>query len=319
MYHITTEQIEAFLTLAQKKNYREVSEMLFITQPTVTKYIQRLEKELGLTLFHRTKQSVELTEAGTLLFATWFPLYRRFLESAAEVQQTAFSRKNQLTISILRDYYGTVTPQSLTAGFDAYLSARNLPPIPLSFRFLSMNEQREALQSHHIDFSFSLGFDYDNLRSVKAETLSRKKIYALLPSTHPFATRQEISLHELSNETFLVLSPTESFSANNVTATMLNRYFKQPRTLIMTNLQSMAYALCNGDGITLGNRCFLNAQYAQNCVEIPIKELAQAGYEETLAYMTDEMPEKKELFLDFVLGAYENGSAGLIPAEPYIV
>jgi dTDP-4-dehydrorhamnose 3,5-epimerase-like enzyme len=62
MYHITTEQIETFLMLAHRKNYREVSEMLFITQPTVTKYIQRLEKELNILLFRRSTQSVELTE-----------------------------------------------------------------------------------------------------------------------------------------------------------------------------------------------------------------------------------------------------------------
>ena len=64
MNHITTEQLETFLTLAREKNYRVVSEVLFITQPTVTKHIQRLEKELGVILFRRTKQSVELTEAG---------------------------------------------------------------------------------------------------------------------------------------------------------------------------------------------------------------------------------------------------------------
>ena len=71
MYHITTEQIETFLNLAQKKNYREVSEMLFITQPTVTKHIQRLEKELGVLLFKRTKQSVELTRTHSQCF--FFP------------------------------------------------------------------------------------------------------------------------------------------------------------------------------------------------------------------------------------------------------
>ena len=37
MYHITTEQMETFLTLAQNKNFRETSEILFITQPTATK------------------------------------------------------------------------------------------------------------------------------------------------------------------------------------------------------------------------------------------------------------------------------------------
>ena len=304
MYHITTEQIEAFLTLAQKKNYREVSEMLFITQPTVTKYIQKLEKELGFPLFQRSTQSVELTEEGSLLFDTWFPLYRRFLESAAEVQQIASARHNQLTISMLRDYRGDVRPETLTDGFEAYLAGRGLPAIPLSFRFLSMREQREALQSHQIDFSFSLGFDYDNLQSVQAQILSRKKIYALLPSRHPLAERKEVSLGELEDETFLVLSPTESFSANNVTATMLHRYFRHPRTRVMTNLQSMAYALTQGDGITLGNRRFLSESTEASFIEVPVTELLNAGYEETMAYTAGDMNDRKKWFLDYVLEKY---------------
>lgn len=309
MYHITTEQIEAFLTLAQKKNYREVSEMLFITQPTVTKYIQKLEKELGVPLFQRSTQSVELTAEGALLFDTWFPLYRRFLESAAEVQQIASARKNQLVISILRDYRGDARPEALTRGFEAYLAERNLPAIPLSFRFLSMREQREALQNHHIDFSFSLGFDYDNLQSVQAQILSRKKIYALLSSGHPLAVRKEVSLQELEDETFLVLSPTESFSANNVTATMLHRYFRHPRVRIMSNLQSMAYALRQGEGITLGNRSFLSESYEAFFTEVPVSELMNAGYEETMAYTTGDMNDRKISFVDFVLSEFVNKEA----------
>lgn len=300
MYHITTEEIEAFLTLAQKKNYREVSEVLFITQPTVTKYIQRLEKELGVMLFRRTTQSVELTEAGEHFFDIWFPLYRRFLESIAEVQQSAYSRENQLTMSILRDYRGGISPETLAKEFAVYLAARNLPPVPLSFRFLSMREQREALQNHHIDFSFSLGFDYDNLRFVQAEVLARRKIYVLLPASHPLADKKEVSLKELSEETFLVLSPSESFTANNITVTMLHNFFKQPKTHIVTNLQSMAFDLANGDYVTLGNLRFLSDSAAENFVEIPITELKNAGYEETLAYNAGDMPKKKELFLDFV-------------------
>ena len=216
------------------------------------------------------------------------------------MQQSAYSRENQLTMSILRDYRGGISPETLAKEFAVYLAARNLPPVPLSFRFLSMREQREALQNHHIDFSFSLGFDYDNLRFVQAEVLARRKIYVLLPASHPLADKKEVSLKELSEETFLVLSPSESFTANNITVTMLHNFFKQPKTRIVTNLQSMAFDLANGDYVTLGNLRFLSDSAAENFVEIPITELKNAGYEETLAYNAGDMPKKKELFLDFV-------------------
>ena len=94
MYHITTEQMETFLTLAQNRNFRETSEILFITQPTATKHIQKLEKELGVTLFRRSTQNVMLTEAGSRLAEIWLPLYRRFSESIDEIKLMANKNKN---------------------------------------------------------------------------------------------------------------------------------------------------------------------------------------------------------------------------------
>ena len=81
---------------------------------------------------------------------------------------------------------------------------------------------------------------------------------------------------------------------------MLYRYFKSPKTRIMANLQSIAYALIQGDGITLGNRCFLGDPGAAEIVEVPVTEMQNDRYEETVAYTTEDMSTMKELFLDYV-------------------
>lgn len=132
----------------------------------------------------------------------------------------------------------------------------------------------------------------------------------IVPLTGEYTFSSEgMMLKELSHETFLLLSPSESFSAINVTATMLHNFFRQPRTRIVTNLQSMAFALGEGKGITLGNLRFLAEEETKQFVEVPLAKLKNAGYDETIAYDTGVMSEKKELFLAYAetlfLGQFE--------------
>lgn len=56
--------IKEFLVLAELCNYYETAKRLYITQPTLTKHIQRLEKNIGASLFDRSTRRVELTEFG---------------------------------------------------------------------------------------------------------------------------------------------------------------------------------------------------------------------------------------------------------------
>ena len=57
-------QLKNFVLLAQTLNYSAVAKQEFISQPALTKQINRLEEELGVRLFHRTKHGVSLTYAG---------------------------------------------------------------------------------------------------------------------------------------------------------------------------------------------------------------------------------------------------------------
>lgn len=56
--------LQTFVVTARCENFRQASEQLFLTQPAVTKHIQRLEEVIHTTLFHRTSNRVTLTAAG---------------------------------------------------------------------------------------------------------------------------------------------------------------------------------------------------------------------------------------------------------------
>ncbi len=297
MYHITSEQIQTFLTLAQKKNYREASEILFITQPTATKHIQKLEKELDMTLFRRSTQGVELTEAGARLAEGWGPLYHRFFDVINEAELSSSKSRDELIISLLRDYRSMEFADRLRELFRTYLSEKSIPSVALRINFLSMYEQREALRHHQVDFSFSLGFDYGTLNNIETMILSRKPVHALLPKNHELANRSSLALQDLSAETFLILSSQESAEANDVTRTVLRKKLPEAKTRIVPNFQTMAYALSHNEGITLGNRHFGNFP---DFVEIPVTDMMSAGYEETLSWRQDEMSTGKIVFLKFI-------------------
>ena len=63
------DQLRYFLKVAEKGNFTRAAEDLFITQPALSRSIQKLEEELGQPLLDRKTRSVSLTDAGVLLEA----------------------------------------------------------------------------------------------------------------------------------------------------------------------------------------------------------------------------------------------------------
>ena len=76
---MTLNQLECFMVLAQRLNFTQAADDLFMAQPALSRLISALEKELDLQLFYRNSRSVALTPAGTVrkfwtnTGAAWWP------------------------------------------------------------------------------------------------------------------------------------------------------------------------------------------------------------------------------------------------------
>src|SRR5687767_9578599 len=101
-------ELHAFVTLAEQLHFGRTADRLHITQPALTKQIQRLEEVVGGTLVRRGYRQVQLTPAGEVLL----PHARRLLDESTAVLDVA-RRAVRGQLGVLRIGFGLATIQLL--------------------------------------------------------------------------------------------------------------------------------------------------------------------------------------------------------------
>ena len=95
MYNI---QLETFLVVADMGSFNKAAEALYITAPAVTKQINLLEKDLGLSLFIRTHRGLILTEAGKSLYKDAKYIIQYCKESVQRAKKAMQEKDNVIRI-----------------------------------------------------------------------------------------------------------------------------------------------------------------------------------------------------------------------------
>jgi len=94
---ISAGQLRAFEAVARHLNFRAASEELALTQSAVSRQIQGLEEDVGVSLFHRHTRAVELTTAGGILLRAVTPSLERIDNAVRQIRQTAGRKSVSLT------------------------------------------------------------------------------------------------------------------------------------------------------------------------------------------------------------------------------
>jgi LysR family transcriptional repressor of citA len=106
---MNTAQLKTFLSLAETRNFSKSAEKLIVSQSTVSKRIQDLEKEVGQELFVRERAGIELTRAGKALL--------EYVEQIVNLEEKAFLQINRTS-----QYSGYLILGTVYAYYDLYLS-----------------------------------------------------------------------------------------------------------------------------------------------------------------------------------------------------
>lgn len=92
-------QLNLFIEVARQKNFTRAAEKLFLSQPTVSTHIKKLEEEVGTPLLMRKEKGLELTEAGKTLFRYAQELLETRSEALAEIQSAQCITAGHLIIA----------------------------------------------------------------------------------------------------------------------------------------------------------------------------------------------------------------------------
>ena len=196
-------QVRAFLVVAGELHFGRAAERLFTSQPALSRTIHALEDAVGVSLFERSTRRVRLTSAGEA-FAAECSLALGHLERASTAAlEAADGRAGRLRVGYM-DFAINGRLPSLLQGFRA-----GFPRAVLDLEYNPSSKQRVALLEGRIDVGFVIGeFESQKVLNVLVD---QNDYVALLPDTHPLASRRTLRLADLAEEPF-VMGTEDAFS-----------------------------------------------------------------------------------------------------------
>lgn len=184
---------EVFLEVAKNLSFSKAAEVLYISQPAITKHIQSLEKNYKVSLFERKGHSVSLTAEGKILL--------EHVVKAKELQRG-------LEFDITRQKNLQLAKGSLTLGTSTTITLYVIPPVFSAFhqqypnielRLVNRNSENiiKALLDHEIDLAIAEG--KNNLPSVKYQFFLTDEVIPVCSAKSQLVKKKSISPDELKN------------------------------------------------------------------------------------------------------------------------
>lgn len=191
---IELEQLIHLIAFDEYKTLSNAAKELHISQPVLTRSMQKLEEALGLTLFERTKNRIHFNETG--LLAVEFS--KRIVSDTKnmKIQLKEFNRK-QHTISI-----GTCAPAP-----QIYLNqkiSKFYPDKTISNEMKDMDILIDGLKDHTYTFII-MPYDIED-ENIESILFMEEQLYFSLPYHHPLAHKKSIRLKEMDGEKMLLMS-----------------------------------------------------------------------------------------------------------------
>ena len=189
--------LRTFVAVAQAQSFTRAAARLNVAQPPLSRQIQQLEAELGVTLLERNTRPAQLTEAGRVLFDQAVQILDRVTELRAIASRMSDARKPRFRIGFVPSTLYGYLPDILRD----FRMAR--PRTEIVMTELTSIEQIAALKEGRIDVGFGrIPFDDPAITRL---TLRREGLIAALPSGHPAMTQAApLHLHDLTADPLIV-------------------------------------------------------------------------------------------------------------------
>jgi len=245
---MTLTELRYIVAVARLQHFGRAAEACFVSQPTLSVAVKKLEDELGVQLFERGPGEVSITPAGRRVVEQ----AQRALEEADKVKTLAKSAADPLDGPLKLGAIFTIAPYLLPQMIPVL--RRRAPRMPLVLEENYTATLSERLKRGEIDAALvALPFDEPG---ITVTPLYDEQFVVALAKTHPWAKRKSIAADELARESLLLLGTGHCFRDQVLNACpSLNRSSATPGSLQKTvegsSLETIRLMVASGFGLTV--------------------------------------------------------------------
>ena len=264
---MTLTELRYVVALAQERHFGRAAKKCFVTQPTLSLALAKLEDELGVRLFERNKNEVLVTPMGEAIVEQ----ARRVLDEAGKITSLAKGSQDQLAGALRLGIIPTIGPYLLP---ELVPILRVLAPnMPLVIEENFTASLVPMLRDGEIDVAIvALPF---SVAGVKTRTLYEEPFSVVVPEGHGWARRKHVRPDELSGENLLVLNAGHCFRDQVLEACPGQSNTANPEGRSGSSLETIRNMVASGLGVSVLPATALQPRYGNRLVkEVPFAEPA---------------------------------------------
>jgi DNA-binding transcriptional LysR family regulator len=198
--HLDLNDLQAFTALVKLGSFRKAAESIHISQPALSRRIEKLEETLGVRLFERTTRRVYLTTVGQAFAPSAEQLLDDLDAALLSIREVSSSRLGHVTIACV--------PSAAHYFLPAVIAQYRLryPRIRVKLFDASANEVLNAVKSGEADFG--VGFVGSQDADIEFELLLQDRFVVACRRNHPLASKKSVSWSEFYEHEYISVDKT---------------------------------------------------------------------------------------------------------------
>jgi LysR family hydrogen peroxide-inducible transcriptional activator len=194
---MTITQLQYVLAVAEYKNFTLAAEKCFVTQPTLSMQIQKVEEELGIQIFDRTKKPIQLTDIGVKIVMQ----AKNIVNESGRIKDIVDQEKGfiggEFRLGIIPTIMPTLLPMFLSNFIKKY------PKVKLVIEELNTEDIVLRLKNGHLDAAIAATpLEEEKIKEI---VLYYEPFVAYIPDNNSIGQKQEIEVGDLNPDEILLL------------------------------------------------------------------------------------------------------------------
>lgn len=215
---MTITQLQYVLAVAEHQNFTKAAQKVFVTQPTLSMQIQKLEEELDVRIFDRTKKPIQLTETGRKIVTQ----ARNIVNESDRIKDIVDQEKGFIGGAFRLGVIPTVMPTLLPMFLHNFI--KKYPKVKLKIEELNTDAIIERLRDGHLDAAIAA--TPLELEGIKEQVLYYEPFVAYVPPGHRLFKNDKLEVEELNIDDMLLLEDGHCFKDSVINLCKANRNFE---------------------------------------------------------------------------------------------